>query len=43
MGWFVNCIGNVNFIFDNVVYKLDKNGGEYNLYGGIVGFYKKVW
>lgn len=22
---------------------LDKNGGEYNLYGGFVGFYKKIW
>ena len=43
VGRFANRIGNATFTLDNAVYKLDKNGGEHNLHGGIAGFHKKVW
>ena len=43
VGRFANRIGNATFTLDNAVYKLDKNGGEHNLHGGIPGFHKKVW
>lgn len=43
VGCYVNWIGYGLFVLNGIEYILDKNGGEYNLYGGLVGFYKKVW
>ncbi|GFD93724.1 aldose 1-epimerase [Alteromonas sp. KUL156] len=43
VGRYANRIGQGTFTLNGVQHKLDKNGGEHNLHGGLAGFHKKVW
>ena len=43
VGRFANRIGHGQFKLNETLYKLDKNGGEHNLHGGLSGFNKKIW
>ena len=43
VGRFANRIGHGTFTLNDKQYRLDKNGGDHNLHGGLAGFHKKVW